>query len=119
MTGGTASTVSRKLFPTSQSRPIATQNSRMALPAAAFALRLLAHGVGRSASPATPPVAFPGDIALGRICTGRRSPFQPRPAIEPSRFKRRRDARTQQDVGSILGLVICSSAGSLVPAQVG
>jgi hypothetical protein len=38
MTGGTARMVNRKPTPASQSRPTATQKSRMVLPDAAFAV---------------------------------------------------------------------------------
>src|SRR5215831_980134 len=60
MTGGTARMLSRRPTPASQSRPAATQNSRMALPAAAFAVLLrIPCSRGEDPSRAIDPVPSP------------------------------------------------------------
>src|SRR5215475_14272580 len=54
MTGGTARMLSRRPTPASQSRPAATQNSRMALPAATYSA-LVKHASARQSVDSPPP----------------------------------------------------------------
>src|SRR4029077_12054412 len=116
MTGGTASTVSRRLTPASQSRPIATQNSRMALPAAAFALRLLAHGVDRAARPASSRVILPRDRCV-QIAADRSSEIKALDAPVMQSFPRPLTARPFHPI-SVCGLFGAISAnGHTAPAS--
>src|SRR5262249_6996487 len=85
MTGGTARMLSRRPTPASQSRPAATQNSRMALPAATYSA-LVKHASATQSVDSPPPCGegFGVDVLL--CGNARASPHHPHPGagLRPS-----------------------------------
>src|SRR5262249_21357014 len=78
MTGGTARMLSRRPTPASQSRPAATQNSRMALPAATYSA-LVKHASATQSVDSPPPCGE--GLGVGVLLWGnaRASPHHPHP----------------------------------------
>src|SRR5262249_33189062 len=79
MTGGTARMLSRRPTPASQSKPVATQNSRMALPAAA-SFALVKHGSAAQSVGSPPPCGEGLGVGVAVVARVAFHNFDPHPA---------------------------------------
>src|SRR5215831_10969668 len=85
MTGGTARMLSRRPTPASQSRPAATQNSRMALPAAA-SFALVKHGSAAQSVGSPPPCGEGLGVGVAVVARVAFHNFDPPPGPPSLRF---------------------------------